>query len=103
MKTGLVLIGLIVAVTAVDDEASKYFLPGNVIPTYYEVNLLTKIEQFEDNNENSFVFDGQVLITLSAVEDNVTSIALNSDDTITIHSASLTSKDGKLLLAKLIN
>lgn len=74
------------------EDAKKYLLPGNVVPTHYSLTIYTHIENFRLGQEKTFQFEGYVNISILPVEDNVQEVIIHTYD-IEIVSVALESSN----------
>lgn len=77
------------------DDPAENLLPGNIIPLHYRLHVFIDIDQFDENDTDTLRFTGEVTITFSVIEKNVTKIILHSYDTVDLSSVTITGNDGE--------
>lgn len=75
------------------EDADKYLLPWNFRPEHYELTLYTHIEQFKEDDEDSFAFMGIVEISVLVLYGDQSEVVLHSYDDIVIVDAEITGLD----------
>lgn len=71
-----------------DEDQAKWMLPKDVIPHSYKLDLMTHIENFNESDPDSFIFDGKVEIFIEVLIE-VPKIVLHSSDATVISSVTI--------------